>query len=126
MNFAQHACQPVRLTDKFAQLVDHWNPRIIAEFNGQEVRVARMVGEFTWHSHADSDELFLVVEGVLEMVFRDRVISLHPGELIVVPRGVEHRPRATQECLALILDRAGEPNTGDRPSHLTRPPLEWI
>ena len=117
---------PVRLAEKFEQITDHWNPRIVASYNGNEVRLVKIEGEFTWHSHADTDELFLVVAGVLEIEFRDGMVRLEPGEMIVVPRGVEHRPRADAECRLLLLDREGEPNTGINPSAMSRERLDTL
>lgn len=104
----------VELDRKFAQFSDHWAPRIIARYNDNEVRIVKVEGEFVWHSHPDSDELFLVIEGQLELEFRDRTEVLHPGELIVVPRGVEHRPCARNgEVRLLLIDPHDLPNTGD-------------
>jgi mannose-6-phosphate isomerase-like protein (cupin superfamily) len=120
------APSPINLADKFASFSDHWNPRIVGCYNGNEIRVAKLDGEFTWHSHADTDELFMVVSGDFSIEFRDGVRRLAPGELIVVPKGTEHRPIAHGECQVLMLDREGEPNTGAAPSHFTRTKLETI
>jgi len=117
---------PVNLSEKFASFSDHWNPRIIGRYNGNEIRIAKVEGEFTWHSHSETDELFLVVSGEFAIEFRDGLRQLAPGELIVVPRGTEHRPIATGECQILMLDREGEPNTGETPSYYTRARLETI
>jgi mannose-6-phosphate isomerase-like protein (cupin superfamily) len=95
-------------------------------YNGNELRLAKLQGEFTWHSHADTDELFLVVSGALRIAFRDGVRDLAAGEMLVVPRGVEHCPMADEECAVLVIDREGEPNTGANPSHYTRVALERI
>ena len=104
----------VTLADKFALFSDQWAPRLAARYNGNEVRLAKVEGEFHWHSHADTDELFLVIEGELDMEFRDRTEHLAQGDLIVVPRGVEHRPCARSgEAKLLIMDAEGTPNTGD-------------
>lgn len=116
----------IRIADKLAGFADHWNPRIIGRYNGNELRLAKLLGEFTWHSHADTDELFLVVSGQLRLEFRDAVRVLGPGEMLVVPAGTEHRPVADSECAVLLLDREGEPNTGVNPSHRTRAYLETI
>ena len=103
----------VSLADKLAGFTEHWSPRIVARYEGHEVRLAKLEGEFTWHSH-DHDELFLVVSGELDVELRDRIETLGPGELIVVPRGTEHRPVARKgEVAALLLDPAESPNTGD-------------
>ena len=117
---------PVNLAEKFASFSDHWNPRIIGRYNGNEIRIAKVEGEFTWHSHSETDELFLVLSGDFAIEFRDGLRWLAPGELIVVPRGTEHRPIANGECQILMLDREGEPNTGETPSDYTRASLETI
>jgi mannose-6-phosphate isomerase-like protein (cupin superfamily) len=117
---------PVNLAEKFASFSDHWNPRIVGRYNGNEIRIAKVEGEFTWHSHSETDELFLVVSGDFGIEFRDGLRRLAPGELIVVPRGTEHRPIANGECQILMLDREGEPNTGETPSDYTRASLETI
>jgi mannose-6-phosphate isomerase-like protein (cupin superfamily) len=116
----------VNVAEKLASFSDHWNPRIIGNYNGNELRVAKLEGEFSWHSHADTDELFLVISGELGIAFRDGERRFGPGEFVVVPKGVEHKPFANRECQVLIMDREGEPNTGVNPSELTRDKLEKI
>ena len=116
----------ISLAEKLASFSDHWNPRIVARYNGNEVRIVKVEGEFTWHSHADSDELFLVLSGDFAIEFRDGLTKVAPGEMIVVPKGVEHRPIAKGECQILMLDAEGEPNTGASPSDYTRTTLEAI
>lgn len=104
----------VRLSDKFAMFDEHWAPRLVTRYNGNEVRLAKVEGEFHWHSHPDTDELFLVVDGDLDMEFRDHTEELSQGDMIVVPRGVEHRPCARSgEVKLLVMDADGTPNTGD-------------
>lgn len=116
----------ISLGEKLAAFSDHWNPRIIGHYNGNEIRIAKVDGEFSWHSHADSDELFLVISGDFGIEFRDGLRKVAPGELIVVPAGTEHRPVANGECAIVMLDREGEPNTGGTPSDYTREKLETI
>ena len=116
----------INIASKLATFSDHWNPRIIANYNGNEVRVAKLVGEFTWHSHADTDEMFMVISGELGIAFRDGDRRFGPGEIVVVPKGVEHKPFAEKECHILIMDKEGEPNTGINPSEYTRKVLEAI
>jgi mannose-6-phosphate isomerase-like protein (cupin superfamily) len=117
----------VNLADKLGRFSDHWNPRIVGRYNGNEVRVSKLKGEFVWHSHAETDELFLVLKGALTIEFRDGVRTLGPGEFLVVPKGVEHRPVAPEEVEILIMDREGEPNTGsESTSALTRDTLETL
>ncbi len=117
---------PIGLDDKLALISDHWNPRIVAHFNANEVRLVKIQGEFTWHSHSDTDELFLVLRGDCEMEFRDGAVRLGQNDMIIVPRGVEHRPGARMECCLLVLDRVGEPNTGVNPSGMTRARLDAL
>ena len=126
MKTASDVPSAINLAEKLAGFSDYWNPRIVGRYNGNEVRIAKVDGEFTWHSHADTDELFLVISGDFAIEFRDGLAKLAPGELIVVPKGVEHRPIATGECHLLLLDREGEPNTGASPSQYTRAKLETI
>ena len=104
----------VNIADKLATFSDHWAPRIVARYNDHEVRLVKVEGEFVWHSHDDSDELFLILAGELDMEFRDRTVTLQPGELIVVPKGTEHRPCARKgEVRLLLIDPKDMPNTGD-------------
>ena len=116
----------VNIAEKLAGFSDHWNPRIVGRYNGNELRLAKLKGEFTWHSHAETDELFLVLTGDFAIEFRDGLVRLAPGEMIVVPKGTEHRPVANGECQILLVDREGEPNTGGSPSEFTRAALEAI
>ncbi len=104
----------IDLGEKLASFTDHWAPRIVARYNDNEIRVVRVEGEFIWHRHEATDELFLVLEGQCDIEFRDRIVSLNPGEMIVVPRGVEHRPVARNgEAKLLLIDPCNMPNTGD-------------
>jgi mannose-6-phosphate isomerase-like protein (cupin superfamily) len=104
----------VNLAEKLDSFSDHWAPRIVARYNDHEVRLVKVEGEFIWHKHDETDELFLILEGELDMEFRDRTVSLEPGELIVVPKGTEHRPCARKgEAQLLLIDPKDMPNTGD-------------
>jgi mannose-6-phosphate isomerase-like protein (cupin superfamily) len=104
----------VNIAEKLESFADHWAPRIVARYNDNEVRLVKVEGEFVWHSHADTDELFLVLDGTLDMELRDGTVTLAPGELFVVPRGTEHRPCARNgEVKLLVMDPADTPNTGD-------------
>ena len=105
--------QKVKVQEKFASFSEHWSPKVIAELNGQHVKVAKLLGEFDWHFHENEDELFWVVEGCLEIHLRDKVVELYPGELLVVPRGVEHKPVAKSECQVVLFEPAGTLNTGN-------------
>jgi mannose-6-phosphate isomerase-like protein (cupin superfamily) len=104
----------VNIPEKLASFSDHWAPRIVARYNDNEVRLVKVDGEFIWHQHDDTDELFLVLDGTLEMELRDRTVTLGPGELFVVPRGTEHRPCARKgEVKLLLIDPEDLRNTGD-------------
>jgi mannose-6-phosphate isomerase-like protein (cupin superfamily) len=110
----------INLKAKLAQFDERWAPRTVAQFNGHDVMVVKAQGEFVWHAHADTDDLFLVLQGRLEIQLRDRTIRLEPGELFVVPRGIEHRPVAHEEVHLLLIEPAGTPNTGDVRTAATR------
>lgn len=103
----------VNLAEKLAGFSEHWSPRIVGELNGQHVKLAKLEGEFVWHSHAEQDELFLVLSGDLAIELRDRTVTLEPGELFIVPRGVEHRPVAAGVAEVLLFEPAGTVNTGE-------------
>jgi len=103
----------VNLADKLAQFAEHWSPRTVAQFNSHDIMVVKVQGEFVWHKHDDTDDVFLVLQGRLTMRLRDRTITLGPGELFVVPRGVEHQPFAEEETELLLIEPTGTPNTGD-------------
>lgn len=110
----------INLAEKLASFSDHWAPRIVARYNDNEIRLVKVEGEFIWHKHEDTDELFLVLEGTLDIELRDRTVHLMPGELFVVPRGAEHRPAARNgEVKLLLMDPIDMPNTGD-PTTATR------
>lgn len=103
----------VDLNEKFALFTEQWSPKLVARLNDYEVKLVRIKGDFVWHTHEDTDELFLVLEGRLTIQLRDRDVVLGPGQLYVVPRGVEHCPRADEEVRAMLLEPAGVVNTGD-------------
>jgi mannose-6-phosphate isomerase-like protein (cupin superfamily) len=103
----------INLAEKLAQFSEHWAPRAIAQLNDYDIMVVKLQGEFVWHSHADTDEFFLVLKGRLTIRLRDREVVLGPGELFVVPRGVEHQPFAQEEVHLLLIEPSGTPNTGD-------------
>lgn len=109
------AAGAIDLAEKFAAITEHWRPRVAATLNGQDVRLVKVRGEFPWHSHADADEMFLVWKGALRLEFRDRGAELRAGQMLVVPRGVEHRPVADQEAEVLLFEPSGVINTGDAP-----------
>ena len=105
--------RPINLLERFSTFTDQWSPRIVAQMNDDHFKLARLQGEFVWHSHPETDEVFFVVEGEMKIHFRDGEVTLRPGEMYVVPRGVEHKPSAERECKILLVERAGTKNTGD-------------
>lgn len=113
--------EAVNLAGKLALFDEPWQPRIVAEMNDHKVMVVKVLGEFVWHSHANSDDFFLVLSGRLLIDLPDETVTLDPGELFVVPRGVEHRPRAEQPTELLLIEPLGVANTGDAPSDRTAP-----
>ena len=116
----------VNLTEKLAGISDLWCPGIVGELNGQQVKLARLEGEFVWHSHAEADELFLVLAGRLRMQLREGELQLEPGEMLIVPRGVEHRPVAEGEVHVLLFEPTGTRNTGDVVDDRTVPDPAWL
>lgn len=105
--------EKVTLSEKFSLINDHWNPRIAGELNGQQVKLAKFLGPFEWHHHAHEDEFFMVMKGQIEIQLRDKVVTLRPGEFLIVPRGVEHRPVADEEAEVLMFEPASTVNTGN-------------
>lgn len=116
----------VNLAEKFASFDDLWSPKIAAELNGQQVKLAKLQGEFVWHHHEREDELFWVVKGRLRIEFRDGAVDLGPGEFCVVPRGVEHRPVADERCEVVLFEPASTLNTGNVRDEFTRDDLDRI
>jgi len=111
--------EKVNLRDKLALFSDLWTPKIVGELNGQQVKLVKLRGEFTWHHHAQEDELFLVLRGALSIHLRDRVVELREGEFLIVPKGVEHKPIAVDEAHVLLLEPASTLNTGNVRSERT-------
>jgi len=117
--------EPINLAEKFALIEDYWSPRIAGELNDSYVKLAKLKGEFVWHHHEQEDELFLVVRGTLCIQLRDRDLWLREGEFAVIPRGVEHRPVASEEVHVLLLEPKTTVNTGNIQDERTRPD-QWI
>lgn len=118
--------RPINLTEKLARFHDHWAPRVIAEMNDYQFKLVKFQGEFVWHSHQDTDEVFVVLSGEMEIAFRDGAVTLAAGEMFVVPRGKEHVTRAKSECQALLVEPRGVVNTGDAGGELTAPGDVWV
>ena len=116
----------INLNQKFATFAEHWNPKIVASLNGQYVKLAKLKGEFIWHSHEQEDELFMVIKGKLKMAFRDKTVDINEGEIIVVPKGVEHKPIAPEEVHVLLFEPASTLNTGNIQNERTIEKLENI
>ena len=109
----------INLAEKFGRFADQWSPKIVADLNDSHVKLAKVQGEFVWHSHTDEDELFLVIQGELTIELRDGQVTLGPGELVVIPKGVEHRPVAREEVQLVLIEPKGIKHTGDVVSDLT-------
>jgi mannose-6-phosphate isomerase-like protein (cupin superfamily) len=118
--------QPIRFEDKFGKFSDHWSPRVIAEMNDYQFKLAKIQGEFVWHHHADTDEVFIVLDGEMAIELRDGRVELSAGEMFVVPRGVEHKPVAENECRILLVEPRGVVNTGDAGGELTADTDVWV
>jgi mannose-6-phosphate isomerase-like protein (cupin superfamily) len=111
----------INLAQKLSMFSEHWSPKIIADYNDNEIMVVKLNGEFNWHSHPDTDDFFFVVKGRLTIQLRDGDVVLNPGEMYVVPRGVEHCPRADEETHLLLIEPKGTPNTGDAATAVVKP-----
>ncbi|HUF00207.1 MAG TPA: cupin domain-containing protein [Anaerolineales bacterium] len=118
--------QPINFQEKLAIFAEHWSPRIIAQMNDYHFKVVKVQGEFVWHEHPETDEVFIVLKGQLEIQFRDDKVLLHGGEMFVVPKGLEHKPVAYQECHILLVEPAGTVNTGDVVNERTAANDVWI
>jgi mannose-6-phosphate isomerase-like protein (cupin superfamily) len=105
--------EPINLEQKLSKFQEHWSPKIVGGYNGNDLLVVKVEGEFNWHSHPDTDDFFMVLKGRLTIQMRDGDVTLGPGEVYVVPKGVEHCPKAEQECHLLLIEPRGTPNTGD-------------
>lgn len=116
----------INLAKKLRMIPGHWSPRVVAELNDYQFKLARIEGEFVWHDHPDTDEAFLVIEGEMSIEFRDGSVELKQGDLYVVPRGVEHKPVAKQECRIMVIEPRGVVNTGNAGGELTAEPDLWV
>ncbi len=116
----------INLKEKLGHFTDHWSPRIIGELNGQYVKLAKVKGEMVWHSHAEEDELFYIINGQLTLKFRDGEVTLNAGDMYIVPMGVEHMPIAEEECHLMLFEPKSTAHTGDVESELTNNNQQWI
>tara|TARA_B100001173_G_C15919843_1_gene517984 strand:+ start:20 stop:385 length:366 start_codon:yes stop_codon:yes gene_type:complete len=111
----------VNINNKFRNFTDLWSPKVIAEMNNYQFKLAKIKGSFIWHSHDETDEVFIVMDGTLDIHLRDKKIHLQKGEMYVVPQGVEHKPEAEKECKIMLIEQKGTVNTGDLSNNLTSP-----
>ena len=118
--------KPLNFQDKLALFSEHWSPKVIAEMNDYQFKLAKIKGEFVWHNHPDTDETFVVLDGTLTILFRDGSVNLSAGEMYVVPKGLEHKPVADEECHILLIEPRGIINTGEAESDLTAQNDIWI
>ena len=116
----------INILKKLSLFNDYWNPKVIAELNGQRVKVAKFLGEFVWHKHDHEDEMFYVLKGNLKIEFRDKSVELAENECIVIPKGTEHKPVAAEEVSVMLFEPAATINTGNRSGDLTQNDPEWI
>lgn len=116
----------INFKEKFTKFTKHWSPQVIAEMNDYQFKLVKVEGEFVWHEHPDTDEVFIVIEGCLNIEFRDDIVTLHAGEMFVIPKGIEHKPWAKSECKIMIIEPKGVVNTGDADSELTAKNDIWI
>ena len=116
----------INLKEKLSKFSEQWSPRIIAEMNDYQFKLVKIKGDFVWHNHDDTDEVFIVLEGEMKIEFKDKTVELKEGEMFVVPKGVEHKPYSEKECKIMLVEPKGVVNTGDAGSDLTAPNDVWI
>ena len=116
----------INILEKFSKFQEAYSPRVVAEMNDYQFKLVRVKGEFVWHDHPDTDEVFIVIEGCLNIEFRDGVVTLESGEMFVIPKGIEHKPTATSECKIMIIEPKGVVNTGDSGTELTAENDVWV
>ena len=116
----------INLRDKLAKFSDHWSPKVIAEMNDYQFKLVKLQGDFVWHSHADTDEAFIVIEGAMKIELSDGIVELNEGEMFVVPKGVAPKPYAEEECKVMLVEPRGVVNTGDSKGKLTASNDVWI
>jgi len=116
----------IDIKNKFTLFTEHWSPKIIAQMNDYHFKLTKIQGDFVWHKHDETDEVFIVIEGEMGIEFPDDKVVLRSGEMMVVPKGVEHKPYAAEECRIMVIEPAGTINTGDSGGDMTKDELEWI
>ena len=118
--------QAINFQDKLSRFTDHWAPKVVAQMNDYQLKLVKIQGEFVWHSHTDTDEVFIVLDGRMRIELRDGGVDLGPGEMFVVPKGVEHKPSAPDECRILLVEPSGVVDTGEAGGARTAPNDVWI
>ena len=118
--------KPINFEEKLSKFSEHWSPKIIAQMNDTHFKIVKFQGEFVWHSHVDTDEVFIVLDGAMSIHFREGSVDLKPGEMFVVPKGAEHKPSAVKECKVMVVEPAGTINTGDAGGEMTADDNMWI
>ncbi len=116
----------INLQDKFSKFDQHWSPKVVAEMNDYQFKLVKAQGEFVWHDHEDTDEVFILIEGALDVEFRDGKVTLETGEMFVIPKGVEHKPVARDECKIMLVEPKGVVNTGSAGGELTAENDVWV
>ena len=116
----------VNIKEKFTLFTEQWSPKIIGQLNGQDVKLAKLQGEFVWHDHKNEDELFYIIKGRLQIEFRDKMITLHEGDMLIIPKGVEHKPSAKEEVWVLLFEPSNIKHTGDVEHEFTKEKFEKI
>jgi mannose-6-phosphate isomerase-like protein (cupin superfamily) len=118
--------ETINFKDKLDKFSEHWSPKVIAEMNDYQFKLVKIQGEFVWHNHADTDEVFIVIEGSMKIQFENETVELKEGEMLVVPKGIEHKPIAESECKVMLVEPRGVVNTGGSDSELTADNDVWI
>lgn len=118
--------EKINLKEKLSKFSDHWSPKVIAEMNDYQFKLVKIQGEFVWHNHDDTDETFIVIEGEMKIEFENETLELNEGDMFVVPKGIEHKPWAENECKVMIIEPRGVLNTGSSESDLTASNDVWI
>ena len=116
----------INLQQKLSLFSEHWTPKIVEELNDYQIKLVKIQGEFVWHDHTNTDEFFLVIEGSMEIQFEDQTMSLHAGEMCIVPKGIKHKPKAKNECKIMLIEPRGVINTGESKGELTAENDVWI
>jgi len=117
---------PINFQKKYSKINEQWSPKVIAKMNDYQFKIAKIEGEFIWHKHDETDEVFIIVEGSMKIEFRDGSVNLKQGEMFVVPKGIEHKPIASKECKIINIEPSGTSNTGDTKSNRTVNGNDWI